>query len=95
VTVIIKGEMTLQNSTPPVRLPMLYTAAFRTILTLLVRTLDLLHIPPAYVAVRLFGEEHDYFSTLDEGILDHEKQVREFLGSPAVTPSEIVRLEGL
>jgi hypothetical protein len=73
---------------------MLYTAAFRAIRTLPVRTLDLLHIASAYVAVMLSGEELDY-STLDESILDHAKQVREFLGSPAVTPSEIVRLEGL
>jgi hypothetical protein len=94
VTVIIKRELTLQDSTPPVKVPMIYTAAFYAIRTLPVRTLDLLHIASAYVAVRLFGEELDY-STLDEGILDHAKQVREFLGSPAVTPSETVQLEGL
>jgi hypothetical protein len=95
VTVIIKREPTLQDSTPPVRVPMLHTAAFRAIRTLPVRTLDLLHIASAYVAERLFGEELDYFSALDEGILDHAMQVREFLGSPAVTPSETVRLERL
>jgi len=91
----IGGEMTLKGSMPPVRVPMLYTAAFRAVRSLPLTALDLLHIASAYVAVRLFGEELDYFTTLDEGILDQAKQVREFLGSPAVTPSETVRLEGL
>ncbi len=59
------------------------------------RTLDLLHIASAYAAVRLFGEGLDFFLTLDQGILSHAKQVREFLAAPAVTPTEIVRLEGL
>ncbi len=91
----IGGEMTLKGSMPPVRVPMLYTAAFRAVRSLPLKALDLLHIASAYVAVRLFGEELDYFTTLDEGIVDQAKQVREFLGSPAVTPSETVRLEGL
>jgi len=89
------GEMILKESAPPVRIPLLYTAALRAVRSLPVRTLDLLHIASAYAAVRLFGEELDYFSTLDQGILSHAKQVREFLGAPAVTPSIIVRLEGL
>ncbi len=89
------GEMFLGGGTPKVRVPLLFSAALKAVRTLPLRALDLLHLSSAYMAVRLFGEELDFFTTLDEGILGLRREVKDFLGCPAVTPNELVRLEGL
>lgn len=91
----IGGEMTLGNQASKVKIPLLFSAALKAVRALPLRTLDLLHLASAYVAVRLFGEDLDFFTTLDEGILSYRKEVREFLGCPALTPNELIRLEGL
>ena len=77
------------------KVPLVFTAALKAVKTLPLRTLELLHIASAYVAVRILGEDLGFFTTLDEGILDQSRMVREFLGCPVVRPSELVRLEGL
>ena len=89
------GEMSLGSQTVKVRVPLLFSAALKGVQTLPLRTLDLLHLASAYVTVRLFGEDLNFFATLDEGILNFRREVKEFLGCPAVTPNELVRLEGL
>jgi len=91
----IGGEMTLGSQAFRVKIPLLFSAALKGVRSLPLRTLDLLHLASAYVAVRLFGEDLDFFTTLDEGILSCRKGVREFLGCPALTPNELIRLEGL
>lgn len=91
----IGGEMTLGNQASKVKIPLLFSAALKAVRALPLRTLDLLHLASAYVAVRLFGEDLDFFTTLDEGILSYRKEVREFLDCPALTPNELIRLEGL
>ena len=89
------GEMSLDGRGTGTRVPLLFSVALKAVKTLPLRTLDLLHIASAYVAMRILGDDLTYFTTLDEGILDQGKPVREFLSCPAVRPSEIVRLEGL
>jgi predicted nucleic acid-binding protein len=76
------------------RVPSVYAIALKAVRTLPLKTLDLLHIASAYAAIRLHGRQLDYFTTLDEGILDHRKEVKTFLGCPSATPGEVVTLEG-
>ena len=78
-----------------VKIPLMFSAALKAAKTIPVRTLDLLHLGSAYVAARVLGEDLDFFTTLDEGILEFRKEVKNFLGCPAVTPNELVRLESL
>ncbi len=89
------AEMSLGTQAPKVKVPLLFSAALKAARTLPLRTLDLVHIASAYIAVRLLGEHLDYFATLDEGILGLRRQVKEFTGCPTVTPNELVQLEGL
>ncbi len=87
------GEMALGVQVK-VRIPLLFSAALKAVRTLPLRTLDLLHLAAAYTCVRLFREDLAFFVTLDEGILGLKREVKDFLGSPAVTPRELVSLEG-
>ncbi len=89
------GEMTLGQGGFQVKIPLLFSAALKAVKTVPARTLDLLHLASAYVASRVFGEDLDFFTTLDEGIMGFQREVRNFLGCPVVTPSELVHLEGL
>ncbi len=89
------GEMALGPRGAQVKIPLLFSAALKAAKTIPVRTLDLLHLASAYVAARVLGEDLDFFTTLDEGILEFRKEVKNFLGCPAVTPNELVRLESL
>lgn len=89
------GEMLLGTKTAQAKIPLLFSAALKAVQTLPLRTLDLLHLASAYMTVRLFGEDLDFFTTLDEGILSFRREVKEFLGCSALTPNELVRLEGL
>ncbi len=77
-----------------VRIPLLFSAALKAVRTLPLRTLDLLHLASAYTAVRLFREDLAFFATLDDGILELRREIKDFLGYPAVTPRELVSLEG-
>jgi len=83
------------NQESRVRIPAVYAAALKSVRTLPLRTLDLLHIASAYAAVRLLGKQLDYFTTLDEEILDSRREIKRLLGCSPVTPDEIVKLEGL
>ena len=83
------------NQESRVRIPSVYAAALKAVRTLPLRTLDLLHVASAYTAVRLLGNQLDYFTTLDEEILDFRREIKTFLGCSPVTPDEIVKLEGL
>jgi len=78
-----------------VRIPAVYAVALKAVRTLPLRTLDLLHVASAYAAVRLLGKQLDYFTTLDEEILDAGREIKTLLGCPSVTPDEIIKLEGL
>ncbi len=89
------GEIILGNQTPKVKVPLLFSAALKAARTLPLRTLDLLHLASAYTALRILGEDLDFFVTLDEGILALRRQVKEFIGCITVTPVELVQLEGL
>ncbi len=88
------GEMTLAAGSP-VKVPLLFTAALKAVRSLPMKTLNLLHLASAYMAVRLFGEDLDFFATLDDELLRFRREVKDFLGCSAVTPSELVKLEGL
>jgi len=77
------------------RIPAVYAVALKAVRTLPLRTLDLLHVASAYAAVRLLGKQLDYFTTLDEEILDAGREIKTLLGCPSVTPDEIIKLEGL
>ncbi len=89
------GEMLLGTKTTQAKIPLLFSAALKAVQSLPLRTLDLLHLASAYMTVRLFGEELDFFATLDDGILSFRREVKEFLGCPAITPGELVRIESL
>ena len=78
-----------------VRIPAVYAVALKAVRTLPLRTSDLLHVASAYAAVRLLGKQLDYFTTLDEEILDACREIKTLLGCPSVTPDEIIKLEGL
>ena len=77
------------------KIPLLFSASLKAARTIPVKTLDLLHLGSAYMSERVFGQDLDYFATLDEGILEARKNIKDFLGFPAVAPSELVRLESL
>ena len=47
------------------------------------------------MAVRIPEKDLGFFATLDEGILEQSRGIREFLGCLTVRPSELVRLEDL
>ena len=89
------AEMSLDGRAGGTKVPLMFSAALKAVKTLPLRTLDLLHIASAYVAMRILRDDLSYFATLDEGILGQGKPIREFLSCPAVRPSELVRLEGL
>lgn len=89
------GDMTIGTGGFQVKIPLLFSAALKAAKTIPVRTLDLLHLASAYMASRVFGEDLDFFTTLDDGILAYRREVKDFLGCPAVTPNELVRLESL
>jgi len=89
------GDMALGASGFQVRIPLLLSAALKAAKTIPVRTLDLLHLASAFMATRVFGQDLDFFATLDEGILGFRREVKDFIGCPAVTPNELVRLESL
>jgi predicted nucleic acid-binding protein len=93
--VTMGGDMSLGTGGSRARVPLAFSAALKAVKTLPLKTLDLVHIASAYVAVRILGEELDFFATLDERILTLRKEVKDFLECPAVTPSEIVHLETL
>ncbi len=88
------GEIPLGTGSAA-RIPAVYAAALKAVRTIPLRTLDLLHVASAYTAVRLLGKNLDYFATLDDGILEARREVKEFLGCPSVTPDEIVKIETL
>ena len=77
------------------RIPAVYAIALKAARTLPLRTLDLLHVASAYAAIRLYGKQLDYFTTLDAGILEARKEIKTLLGCPTVSPEEVVTLEGL
>jgi len=89
------GDMTIGTGGSQVKIPLLFSSALKAAKTIPVRTLDLLHLASAYMAARVFGENLDFFTTLDDGILGYRREVKDFLGCPAVTPTELVRLESL
>ncbi len=91
----IGGDMLLGTRGFQVKIPLVFSTALKAVKTVPVRTLDLLHLASAYVAVRVFGEDLGFFTTIDDGILNFRREVRNLLGCPAVTPSELVRLESL
>ncbi len=89
------GDMAIGSGGFQARIPLLFSAALKAAKTIPVRSLDLLHLASAYMAARVFGEDLDFFTTMDVGILGFRKEVKDFLGCPAVTPNELVRLESL
>jgi predicted nucleic acid-binding protein len=90
----VGSEIPLGHESQP-RVPAVYAIALKAVRTLPLRTLDLLHVASAYAAIRLHGKELDYFTTLDRGILEARKEIKTFLGCPAITPDEAVTLEGI
>jgi len=89
------GDMVIGSGGFQARIPLLFSAALKAAKTIPVRTLDLLHLASAYMAARFFAGALDFFTKLDEAIFGFRKEVRDFLGYPAVTPNELVRLESL
>ena len=88
------GEMAFGEQVK-VRIPLLFSAALKAVRTLPLKTLDLLQLASAYTAVRLFREDMAFFVTLDDGTLGLRREIKDFLGYPAVTPKELVSLEGI
>ena len=88
------NEISIGRGPTQTRIPAVFAIALKAVKQVSLKTLDLLHVSSAYTAVRM-GETLDFFATLDSGILESKRVLRQFLGCPVVTPSELVELEAL
>jgi predicted nucleic acid-binding protein len=88
------SEISIGRGPMQARVPAVFAIALKAVKQVSLRTLDLLHVASAFTTVRM-GETLDFFATLDAGILESKRALRQFLGCPIITPSELVELEAL
>ena len=85
----VGGEVSLDVEEKAIRLPALFAVALEMGSKTGVKTLDNIHIAAASIASRIYGQKIDYFITLDEDILKHQKEIEELAEIRVVSPAVI------
>jgi len=83
------GDVSVSFDEKSVELPAILAVALEIGAGTGVKTLDNIHLAAASIASRIYGHRIDYFVTLDEDILKHQKQIMSLAELKVATPAQI------